>query len=660
MGFLSSLFGFGGDTPKTQQVIQATKLPEEIAPFAREVLEEAKELYGTRMGEGYAPYTGETIAPFTSEQEQAMAGIAGLVGTTRPLQEEALETFRTGLATDFTPEVAQTYMSPYQRSVTDIEKREAQRDFEGKIMPAFEKQAVGAGGMSGLGSRAGVQAAQLGKTQMERLGDIESRGLQASYQDAQRLFEAEQARKRTLAADVAGMGPAMFASGLTEQGALQTVGEQKQALGQEALDEAYFRFREKQAFPQEQLAGYSGFVYGNPLMQQRTRTTTGPAPQPPGLGSQLMGLGMTAAKLYGMGGGSGFGGPGWSVGNLGKSAGQMFGTYGAKAQSGGGISSLPVVRRQNSGSTDPYDIMRKSIADRYKNIYPSQDDVRTTGEQNIKRIQDILQRGYQEQRDLIPHGGRAYRRGMEAALKRHEPGYMEPFGTGVLRTGAALISGGEEDAAARQEALAKIAAGVTEGELEIAGQEDTLSEKLAERELEIEKAIGTAASEEATARASMALQAKRKAEATKGVVIPAGQYGQVRGAFDSMVRTGLFAGQELPGGQYKIDLINIGGRMQPLTDEHRIEITKIISDAFNKLESQGGTVGSATKLMEERFEGVGAPSLPFIDDPDDPGVQIPDKKKMVVGKIYRMAHPGTGIKGLFRYTSAGKLEEVGI
>jgi hypothetical protein len=657
MGFLSSLFGFGGDRPKTQQVVQATKLPEEIAPFAKEVLEEAKELYTTRMGEGYVPYTGETIAPFTSEQEQAMEGIAGLVGTTRPLQEEALETFRAGLATDFTPEVAQTYMSPYQRSVTDIEKREAQRDFESRIMPAFEKQAVGAGGMSGMGSRAGVQAAQLGKTQMERLGDIEAKGLQAAYQDAQRLFEAEQARKRTLAADVAGMGPAMFASGLTEQGALQTVGEQKQSLGQEALDEAYFRFKEKQAFPQEQLAGYSGFVYGNPLMQERTRTTTGPAPQPPGLGSQLMGLGMTAAKLYGMGGGAGFGGPGWSWGNLGRGVGQMVGTY--KGQSGGGISSLPVVRRQNSGSTDPYDIMRSRIEDRYKKIYPSQDDVRTTGEKNIKAVQEILRRGIKEQQDLIPHGGRAYKRGMEAAFQRHEPGYDEPGLMQILRPTSAFITGGEEDAAARQEALAKIAAAQAEGELEIAGQEGTLSEKLAEVGLKREEAISDAVTAEATARANLGLAAKRQSEIDKGVVIPAGQYGQVRGAFDSMVRTGLFAGQELPGGQYKIDLINIGGRMQPLTEEHRIEINKIISDAFNKLESQGGTVASATQLMKERFEGVGAPSLPFIADPDDPGVQIPDKNKMVVGKIYRMAHPATGIKGLFRYTSDEKLEEVG-
>ena len=352
MGFISSLFGFGGDTPKTQQVVQATKLPEEIAPFAKEVLDEAKALYTQRMGEGYTPYGGPTIAPLTSEQEQAMAGITGLVGTQRPLQEEALGMFRSGATEKFTPEVAQEYMSPYQRAVTDVEKREAQRDFEGRIMPQFEKQAVGAGGMSGMGSRAGVQAAQLGKTQMERLGDIESKGLQSAYKDAQTLFAQQQAREGKAATAIAGMGPAMFGAGLAEQGALQTVGEQKQALGQEALDEAYFRFLEKQGFPQEQLAGYSGFVYGNPLMQQRTKTTTMPAPMGPSTGQQLMGLGLTAAKLYGMGGGGTEGWGGFSVPTLLQSLGGKKNKTGGRisARTGGGLSSLPVVYRQNSGS----------------------------------------------------------------------------------------------------------------------------------------------------------------------------------------------------------------------------------------------------------------------------------------------------------------------
>ena len=66
----------------------------------------------------------------------------------------------------------------------------------------------------------------------------------------------------------------MFSQGLAQQGALQTVGEQKQNLGQKALDEQYFKFLEQKAFPEEQLAKYSGFVYGNPLLSQRDVTST--------------------------------------------------------------------------------------------------------------------------------------------------------------------------------------------------------------------------------------------------------------------------------------------------------------------------------------------------------------------------------------------------
>ena len=274
MSVFGSYFGGGPKQPRTQQVVQQTKLPEEIAPYAKEVLEDAKKQYLESIDRGYDPYTGQTIAPQTQEQLEAQAGLKALVGTQRPMQEEALAQYRTGLTERFTPEAAQEYMSPYQRAVTDIEKRESQRAFESQVMPQFEKQAVAAGGMSGLGTRAGVQASELGRAQMQRLGDIETKGLQAAYKDAQNLFQQQQQRERQAATDIAGMAPAMVASGVTEQGLLQSIGEEKQALGQQALNEAYFRHLEEQAFPQEQLAGYSGFVYGNPLMQQRTMTET--------------------------------------------------------------------------------------------------------------------------------------------------------------------------------------------------------------------------------------------------------------------------------------------------------------------------------------------------------------------------------------------------
>jgi len=303
MGFLSSLFGIKGSQPKTSTVVQAQKLPEEISPFVKEILGEAQDLYKAEIERGYDPYTGETIAPLTAEEEAAMAGIAGLAGTTTPLLEEALETYRTG-EEKFTPEVAQEYMSPYQRAVTDIEKREAERTFERDTMPRFEASAVEAGGLSGLGTRAGVQAAELQRNQNMLLADIEAKGQQKAFQDARMGFEAQKAREQQMATNIGKTGPALFQAGLAEQGALQTVGEQKRGLGQTALDEAYYRFLEEKQFPQKTLADYSGMVYSNPMsgLIDKTRTETG-TPFVPSTGQQIMGMGLAGLNVFGMGGG---------------------------------------------------------------------------------------------------------------------------------------------------------------------------------------------------------------------------------------------------------------------------------------------------------------------------------------------------------------------
>ena len=331
---LSSFFGIGGGSrPSTQQVIQTSKLPEEIAPFAKEVLEEAKALYEAQTDAGYKAYTGDTIASFTPEQQQAQRALAGLYGSSDQTFSDVSK-ITEGLGEKFTGDIAQEYMSPYQQAVTDIEKRKAMEDYSSRIMPTFEKRAIDAGGMSGLGSRAAIEAAQLGGKQAERLGDIQAKGLQRAYADAQSQFAQQKERERMQAADMLKTQGVRRASDLQELGALSTVGEQKQALAQQALDEAYYKHLEQQAYPQEKLAEYSGFVYGNPLMSQRDVTKTSPMGQGPGLGSQLLGAGMTAGKLYAQGGGFGDGFS-WA---------KMFG-----GAAGGGIASLPMVYREESG-----------------------------------------------------------------------------------------------------------------------------------------------------------------------------------------------------------------------------------------------------------------------------------------------------------------------
>ena len=344
MGFLSSLFGVKDRTPATNQVVQSAKLPPEIAPFVKEIAGEARDLYRGEIERGYDPYTGQMIAELTPEEQQAMTGIAGLAGATRPFLEEAMTTFRTG-AEKFTPETAQEYMSPYQRAVTDIEKREAERAFE-KQDQAREARAVEAGAGSMMGSRAAIEAAEAARNQQQLLGDIEARGLQRAFENAQQQFGAQKARERTMASDVARTGTALTQADIAGLGALQTVGEQKRALGQSALDEAYGKFLEERNFPQQTLADYSSTIYGNPFARTPSFNRTGSnLPGAPSMGQQLLGLGLTGLNIYGAGTKGGT--QGFNLGAAGKG---MLGLAGGGRLSG--LSGLPVIRRQVSGPVD--------------------------------------------------------------------------------------------------------------------------------------------------------------------------------------------------------------------------------------------------------------------------------------------------------------------
>ena len=132
----------------------------------------------------------------------------------------------------------------------------------------------------------------------------------------------------------------MLQAGLAEQGILQDIGQQKREMAQGAMDEAYYKFLKEQAYPQDILSDYSATVYGAPSPgPSYTRTTTGgqqPYRQSPG--QQLLGLGMQGLNIYGMGGG--FGKGGFDMANIWK-------------KEGGGLSDLPVVRRQSGGRSGP-------------------------------------------------------------------------------------------------------------------------------------------------------------------------------------------------------------------------------------------------------------------------------------------------------------------
>ena len=299
MGFFSSLFGSTRSSQPTSTVVQATKIPEEVSPYLKEVLKGYQDLYRGQLDRGYQEYGGQTIAPLTAAQESALTGLEGLRGATQPMYETAAQR-ATGAGESFTPEAAQQYMSPYQQAVTDIELREAQRKFEGDVLPRLEAQAVQQGAMSGLGSRAGVEMAEAQRSQTQQLADIQAKGQQRAFEAARKQFEAERARERLVGQDLSALANQALTSEITQIGAQKAAGEERQQLGQTALDEAYKRYLERESFPESTLATYSGGLYGNPLAStfDQTKTTYGAQPS---TGQSLLQLGLSGLGMYGMG-----------------------------------------------------------------------------------------------------------------------------------------------------------------------------------------------------------------------------------------------------------------------------------------------------------------------------------------------------------------------
>jgi hypothetical protein len=327
MSFLSSLFGYK-DKPATGTKV--SYIPPELKPYVDEVLKDTQALYKERLGQGYIPYTGETIAGFSPEQLQSQEGLKSLVGSQRPLLDESLRTVRGGQER-FTADRAKEYMSPYMRAVIDQEKEQAQRQYERTKRPEFEADAVRAGGMSGLGTRAAVESAEREAGQQRLLAGIEAKGLQKAYEDAQSQFEAQKRRERLMASDLAQTGQNIFSAGLAEQGLLQDIGEKKQAMQQQALDEAYYKWKQQQQFPEEQLSRYMTSIYGNPVLSQPTYTTT-ETPAQASMGKSLLGLGLAGYRA-----GGGFTPGGFSFGNL----------FGGSGKAGGGqVGGLTTLYRQ--------------------------------------------------------------------------------------------------------------------------------------------------------------------------------------------------------------------------------------------------------------------------------------------------------------------------
>ena len=293
MSIMQSLFG-GGNFPSqptaSGTTVATTEFPKELAPFIKDILEKSKAM---QQDASYQPYTGPQIAPFNPLEQDAMTALEaqsrGLAGTDIAQAAPYFTGAKTaieGLGQQFTGDTAQQFMNPYQQAVTDQAKLKATEDYEAQqnvlAANAIKNQPFG-------GSRQAITEGMAQGDYLDRLTNIQERGLASAYTQGRAAFEAQKGRELQQAQQLMGMGAAVPQQAYRDLGIRQQIGETQRAQDQMALDLGTKQFMEEREFPTRALQEYSATVRGFPFQPSTYQTQTSYQPKA-GIGQQLINL----------------------------------------------------------------------------------------------------------------------------------------------------------------------------------------------------------------------------------------------------------------------------------------------------------------------------------------------------------------------------------
>jgi|TARA_Y100000114_G_scaffold91120_1_gene84597 hypothetical protein len=228
--------GGGGGSPAVQEsVVTQTNLPEYAEPYFTRLLQRAE----AESLQPYRTYTGQRLAPLSSAAQRVLGRQTALGLSAGPREgmeasqiarnvaqqpiaagaqisqfapdrissqyqapqfstDYGVERFQGFIpaerfdAQTFDTGIAQMYMNPFQRLVTDIEKREATRasDIAGE---QIESRAAQTGGLGGY--REAILQAERQRNLGQQLADIEARGQRDAFTQAQQQFERDRAAR---------------------------------------------------------------------------------------------------------------------------------------------------------------------------------------------------------------------------------------------------------------------------------------------------------------------------------------------------------------------------------------------------------------------------------------------------------------------------------
>ena len=319
------------DTTSTQVVENQYGFAPQLAPYGEELLGQASALTDLSQNP-YMQYQGDRVAQFSPMQQMSYEN-AALMQTQPQLQDAtataglaALGGLNTGFtynpytAQSFTNAgAAQSFMSPYQQGVTDIQLREAQRAADiattGRQAEQVKQGAYG-------GSRGAIMDAEAARNLALQKGDIQAQGLQSAYTQGMGQFNTEQ-QSRQAAANLnaqqgqfgAGLGIKGLETALTGANTLGNLaaqqysqnmginqlqnqyGLQQQQQAQAGLTNQYQDFIAQQNYPYKQLGFMSDILRGVPTSNLGTNVYSATSTPAPSALNTLIGAGTSAYGL---------------------------------------------------------------------------------------------------------------------------------------------------------------------------------------------------------------------------------------------------------------------------------------------------------------------------------------------------------------------------
>ena len=235
----------GGGSGNTTSTVYQSNLPQYAKPYYEALMDrglsESQRPYQPYQGQRIAGESGATATGLGMSQDFAgsslgnyqnsadMAGLAGLGGLNMMNYKSAPITnsyngpvggdYQAGNITAnnvgsgvFDQNAANFYMSPYMQDVVDASKYHATQDY--LMQQAKNNADLGASGAFG-GSRAAVQQMIAQNNLMTNLSDIQTKGLQSAFENAQGQFNADQGR--SMQAQLANQQAGLTAEQATEQ-----------------------------------------------------------------------------------------------------------------------------------------------------------------------------------------------------------------------------------------------------------------------------------------------------------------------------------------------------------------------------------------------------------------------------------------------------------